>query len=82
VIDVLSTVLNLNIDSHVLDDMILQMETVISNVYQQFPQDIRDRLEQRKQAAESRKQTIITEDDQEWLKEHIDDFFKKGDKGA
>jgi proteasome assembly chaperone (PAC2) family protein len=82
VIDVLSNILNLSIDPHVLDDMILQMETVISNVYQQFPQDIRDRLEQRKQAADSRKQTIITEDDQEWLKEHIDDFFKKGDKGA
>ncbi len=82
VIDVLSNILNLNINPHVLDDMILQMETVISNVYQQFPQDIRDRLEQRKQATESRKQTIITEDDQQWLKEHIDDFFKKGDKGA
>ncbi|HEX9897051.1 MAG TPA: PAC2 family protein [Dehalococcoidales bacterium] len=82
VIDVLSSILNLNINPHVLDDMISQMETVISNVYQQFPQDIRDRLEQRKQAAESRQQAIITEEDQQWLKEHIDDLFKKGDKGA
>jgi hypothetical protein len=58
------------------------METVIANVYQQFPQDIRERLDQRKQAPRTRQQPIITEEDQQWLKDHIDDFFKKGDKGA
>jgi proteasome assembly chaperone (PAC2) family protein len=83
VIDVLSSVLDLNISPNVLNDMITQMETVISNIYQQFPQDIRERLEQRKQVADSKQQTIITEEDRQWLNEHIDDFFKKGDdKGA
>ena len=83
VIEVLSSVLELNISPNVLNDMISQMETVIGNIYQQFPQDIRERLEQRKQVPESRQQTTITEEDRQWLNEHIDDFFKKGDdKGA
>jgi proteasome assembly chaperone (PAC2) family protein len=81
VVEVLSSILGLNVDPHVLDSMISQMETVISNVYQQFPQDIRDRLEQRKQVT-SKQQPIITEEDRQWLKEHIDEFFKKGDKGS
>jgi len=82
VVEVLSSIFNLDIDPHILDTMITQMETVIANVYQQFPQDIRERLEQRKQTSTSKQQPIITEEDRQWLKEHIDDFFKKGDKGA
>ncbi len=82
VVEVLSSIFSLDVDLHILDSMIIQMETVIANVYQQFPQDIRERLEQRKQTSSSKQQPIITEEDRQWLKEHIDDFFKKGDKGA
>ena len=82
VVEVLSSVFKLDVDPHILDTMITQMETVITNVYQQFPQDIRERLEQRKQISTSKQQPIITEEDRQWLKEHIDDFFKKGDKGV
>jgi proteasome assembly chaperone (PAC2) family protein len=82
VVEVLTRIFNLDVDPHILDAMITQMETVITNVYQQFPQDIRDRLEQRKQSGNSKQQPIITEEDRQWLKEHIDEFFKKGDKGA
>jgi uncharacterized protein YaiI (UPF0178 family) len=59
--------------------MIMQMEAVVSNVYQQFPQDIRERLEQRKNASQT-KQESISEEDEQWFKEHIDEFFNK-DKG-
>jgi len=81
ILQVFSSIYNIPIDPHILDDTITQMETVIANVYQQFPPEIRERLEQRKQALQSR-QDAITEDDQNWLKEHIDEFFKKEDKGA
>ena len=57
-----------------------QMESVIANVYRQFPQEVRDKIEQRKQAIQDQP-GAITEDDQRWIKEHIDDFFRQGDKG-
>ena len=60
--------------------MIIQMEAVVSNVYQQFPQEIRERLEQRKRASQT-KQEAISEEDEQWFKEHIDEFFNK-DKGV
>jgi len=82
VIEVLSAILGININPHILDEMVTQMETVIANVYGQFPPDIRERLDQRKQAQQSKQPPTITEEDQQWLKDHIDDFFKKGDKGA
>jgi uncharacterized protein YaiI (UPF0178 family) len=59
--------------------MIIQMEAVVNNVYQQFPQEIRERLEQRKNASQT-KQESISEEDEQWFKEHIDEFFNK-DKG-
>jgi uncharacterized protein YaiI (UPF0178 family) len=59
--------------------MIMQMEAVVNNVYQQFHQDIRERLEQRKNASQT-KQESISEEDEQWFKEHIDEFFNK-DKG-
>jgi uncharacterized protein YaiI (UPF0178 family) len=59
--------------------MIIQMEVVVNNIYQQFPQDIRERLEQRKNASQT-KQESISEEDEQWFKEHIDEFFNK-DKG-
>jgi TRAP-type C4-dicarboxylate transport system substrate-binding protein len=60
--------------------MTVQMETVVENVYQQFPPEIRERLEQRKLVTQT-KQEAITEEDEQWFKEHIDEFFNK-DKGA
>ncbi|MDP2920248.1 MAG: PAC2 family protein [Dehalococcoidia bacterium] len=82
VIEVLSEALNLNVDPHVLDGMIGQMDTVLESVYQQFPAEIKERLEQRKETPQAKPRATITEEDQKWLKEHIDDFFKKGDKGV
>ncbi len=60
--------------------MAAQMESVIENVYNQFPQEIRERIEQRKLDIQD-KRGSITKDDEEWIKEHIDEFFEKEDGG-
>ncbi len=77
-IKTISSVFQLEISTDILGDMVNQMENVVDNVYLQFPPDIRERLEQRRQVSRLHQETI-TEEDQAWLKEHIDDFFKKGD---
>ncbi len=80
VLDTLAKIIGINTKYNALDDMIVQMEVVVGDVYQQFPQEIRERLEQRKRATQL-KQEAISEEDEQWLKEHIDEFFNK-DKGA
>lgn len=80
IIETFAEILGINLAPDILEDMIIQMEAVVSNVYQQFPQEIKDRLEQRTQMHQP-KQSAITEDDEQWFKEHIDDFFKKEDSG-
>ncbi len=80
VLEVLAEILGVSIDLSVLDDMTTQMEGVIENVYNQFPPEIRERIEQRKQIIQA-KPGAITEEDEKWIKEHIDEFFKKEDKG-
>jgi uncharacterized protein len=79
VLETLAKIISINITNNTLDDMIIQMEAVVNNVYQQFPQDIRERLEQRKNVSQT-KQEAISEEDEQWFKEHIDEFFNK-DKG-
>ena len=79
VLETLVKIIGINIPSNTLDDMIIQMEAVVNNIYQQFPQDIRERLEQRKNVSQT-KQESITEEDEQWFKDHIDEFFNK-DKG-
>jgi proteasome assembly chaperone (PAC2) family protein len=80
VLEVLGSVLGVEIDPGALDQMAGQMEMVIANVFRQFPQDVRDKIEQRKQAMQQRP-GAITEEDEKWLKEHIDDFFQQREQG-
>jgi proteasome assembly chaperone (PAC2) family protein len=79
VLAVLAAILGISVDMTAFDDMIAQMEDLIANVLRQFPREIRERVEQRKQEAQPE---VITEEDEEWIKEHIDDFFQGegGDK--
>ena len=79
VLEVLAAILGISVDMTSFDDMIAQMEDLIANVLRQFPREIRERVEQRKQEAPPE---VITEEDEEWIKEHIDDFFQAegGDK--
>jgi proteasome assembly chaperone (PAC2) family protein len=74
VLEVLATILGVSIDITALDEMAVQMQGVIANVFRQFPNEVRERIEQRKQAAQP---GPITEDDEKWIKDHIDDFFRQ-----
>ena len=80
VLETLAKIMGISIAPNTLEDMIIQMEAVVANIYQQFPQEIRERLEQRKNTPKT-KQEAISEEDEEWFKEHIDEFFNK-DKGV
>ncbi len=81
VLEVLAAITGVSVNVGVLDDMAAQMESVIENVYNQFPQGIRERIEQRKEIIQAGP-GAITEEDEDWIKEHIDEFFTKEDKGA
>ena len=57
--------------------MAVQINDIIDSIYEQFPQEIRERIEQRKSIVKAKPETI-TEEDEKWIKEHIDELFKKG----
>jgi len=80
VLEVLGSALGVPIDPKALDSMITQIEGVISNVFRQFPQEVREKIDQRKRDVQTRP-GIITDEEERWLKEHIDDLFQRGEKG-
>jgi hypothetical protein len=80
VLETLAKLMGIKVSKTALDDMIIQMDAVVTNVYHQFPPDIRERLDQRKLAPQTNQESI-SEEDEQWFKEHIDEFFNK-DKGV
>ena len=75
ILEVLSDILGIVSDYSALDDMATQVDGVIDDLYDKLPSEIKDRIEQRKSILESQT-AAITEDDEKWLKEHIDELFK------
>jgi len=77
VLEILSALLKIEVDYSVIDEMSFQVDEVISSIYEKLPNDIKEKIEQRKMgrlpALES-----ITEEDGNWLKEHLDELFRGG----
>jgi len=81
VLEVLTNCLGIEIDYGALDEMVARIDDVIDGLYEKFPSEIRERIEQRKLIIQA-KPEAITEEDEKWIKEHIDEFFKKGGNGG
>lgn len=80
VLEILTDLLKIEIDYSTIDEMVIQVDNVIDSIYEKLPSPIRDRIEQRKLIIQP-KPEAITEDDKKWIKEHIDELFKKGSNG-
>lgn len=78
VLEILIKFLGIDIDYHVIEQMIVRMDAIIGDLYEKLPQEIRDKIEQRRLVQP--KPEAITEEDEKWIKEHIDELFKKGGK--
>ncbi|MBI4181160.1 MAG: PAC2 family protein, partial [Chloroflexi bacterium] len=80
VLEVLTKFLGIEIDYGALDEMIVRIDSVIDGIYEQLPPRVKERIEQRKSIVEANP-GIITEEDEKWIKEHIDEFFQKKGSG-
>lgn len=77
VLEVLSRLLEVEVDYAPLDRMAERIDAVIESMYESLPSDVLERIEQRRSALEGMVD-IISDDDARWIGEHIDDLFKKG----
>jgi len=75
VLEVMSSLLGITLDLRDLDELDARIEELIESLYGRLPEEIRGRLEQRKFVAQA-EPGGITEEDQKWINEHIDEFFK------
>jgi uncharacterized protein len=81
VLDVLAGLLNTRFDCSQVHEMITRVDNLIDEVFDQFPPELKEKVEQRKSLVPGKSETI-TEQDQAWFKEHIDELFKKGNSGG
>ncbi len=69
--------MDVEIDYSPIDEMSIQVDDIVSGIYDKLPLEIKDKIEQRKLSRLPKTETI-TEEDEMWLKEHLDDLFKGG----
>jgi hypothetical protein len=81
VLEVFADILRITIDFTILDRMVVRIEEVAERLYEEFPSEIKERYNERKLIART-KPRGITEEDAKWIKEHIDELFKKGKEGG
>jgi uncharacterized protein len=76
VLEVLSQLLRVDVDFEPMDELILQIDEIIHGIYDKLPADIREKIEQRRSTLQSQDEAI-TKEDEVWLKDHLDDLFKR-----
>ncbi len=81
VLEVLVNILKVDINLTGLDEMAGQIDGIVHGIYDKLPPEITERIEQRKLIVQQPRVETITEEDEKWMKEHIDELFKKGGKG-
>ncbi len=79
VLEIFARILHTELDFSMLDEMIVHMDGVIEGVYEKFPPEVKESVDLRKSALDA--QEKITEDEEKWMKAHIEELFKKGGKG-
>ncbi len=78
VLEVLTDCLGIELDYGPLDEMAVKIDNLVDGMYQKLPPEVRERVEQRKLVLQIKRETITKEDEQ-WIKEHIDELFKEGE---
>ncbi len=80
VIEVLSAALNITAEMDTINQLSLQSEQELSDLYEKLPAEIRDQLDRLKQVSASVSEGMgaITEEDKKKILEDIDKFFKRG----
>jgi hypothetical protein len=79
IMELMGKILGTEVDYGPLDEMGAHVDEIVTGIYDKLPPEIRERVEHRKTLIE-RRTAKITEDEEKWMKEHIDELFKKGDK--
>jgi proteasome assembly chaperone (PAC2) family protein len=75
VLELLGKLIGVEIDYRPMEEMSHQVDEIIDSIYEKLPADIKEKIDQRK-AAGLPSPEIITEEDGDWLKEHMDELFR------
>ncbi|MFH1381867.1 MAG: PAC2 family protein [Chloroflexota bacterium] len=77
VLEAFTGILGVTVDFTSLDEMVSRINDLIEGIYDKFLPEIKERIEQRRLAIQQKPEEI-TEEEEKWMKEHIDELFRKG----
>jgi proteasome assembly chaperone (PAC2) family protein len=77
VLEVLARELKIDYNFEEIDEMISNMKLIVDKLLEEFPPENRERIDQRKSVLKAKPETI-TQEEENWINQHIDELFKKG----
>ena len=82
VLELISRLYGLSLDFNELEEMRGQMGDMVEQFFNQFPDEVKDKISQRSQArVEPEDGQLITDEDKKWMAEHIEDLFRPAEGG-
>jgi proteasome assembly chaperone (PAC2) family protein len=76
VLEILTRILELEIDYSNIDELIFETDEIVREIYHSLPLEAKEKIDQRKDNLAYFRGSI-TEEESIWLKEHLDDLLKK-----
>ncbi|AHB13575.1 hypothetical protein ASJ33_04590 [Dehalococcoides mccartyi] len=73
-LEALRYVIRISVDLFRMDESVREIDEMIADMYSRFPELVRQKLDNRYHQSENQG---ISDDDEKWLKENINEFFKK-----
>jgi proteasome assembly chaperone (PAC2) family protein len=81
VIELFTQMYGLTLDLTELNEMQREMNGVVEQLFNQFPDELKEKISQRAQVRVEAEE-VITEEDKKWMEEHIEDLFKPAEGGS
>ena len=82
VLELFSRLYDLSLDLNELEEMRHQMSDMVDQFFSQFPDEVKDKISQRAQVrVEAEEGEAITDEEKEWMAEHIEDLFRPAEGG-
>ncbi len=82
VLELISRIYDISLDLNELQEMRREMSDMVDQFFNQFPDDLKEKISQRAQVRADEAGEAITDEDKKWMAEHVEDLFRPAEGGG
>ena len=82
VLELISRIYDISLDLNELQEMRREMSDMVDQFFNQFPDELKEKISQRAQVRADEAGEAITDEDKKWMAEHVEDLFRPAEGGG